>query len=95
MKMPREIRTYCPTCKAHQVHVIEEVKKHKASELRAGQRRFRRILAGYRGFPRPKPEGRQKPTRKRDLRYKCKKCGKLHVKGQGFRVKKLEFVQAS
>ena len=90
MRMPKEMRIYCPSCRKHQIHEAIEVKKHKASELKAGQRRFRRVLKGYRGFPRPKPEGRQKPTRKKDLRYKCKVCKKLHVKGKGFRVKKFE-----
>lgn len=92
MKMPKEINTYCPSCKKHQPHDVEEVKKHKASELRQGQRRFRRALKGYRGFPRPKPEGRQKPTRKKDLRYKCKVCKKLNVRGQSSRFKKFELV---
>lgn len=92
MKMPKEVRTYCPICRKHQVHEVAEVKKHKASELRQGQRRFRRVLSGYRGFPRPKPEGRQKPTKKRELRYKCKVCKKAQVRGHAVRLKKFELV---
>ena len=57
---------------------MERVKKRKASELRQGQRRFRRVTAGYRGFPRPKPEGREKPTKRVSLRFRCKGCKKAH-----------------
>ena len=93
MKFPKKIRTYCPYCKKHTIHKVEKVKKRQRSELKAGQRRFRRITKGYRGFPRPKPEGREKPVRKLDLRYRCTECGKAHIKGEGFRVKKFEFVE--
>lgn len=57
-----------------------------------GQRRFKRKLSGYGSFPRPKPD-HEKPTKKRDLRYKCKECGKKHTKGKGFRAKKFELVK--
>jgi large subunit ribosomal protein L44e len=70
--------------------VVEEVKKKKASELKWGQRQFRRVIAGYRGYPRPLPTG-SKPTKKRDLRYRCEECKKSQIRGKGFRAKKLEF----
>jgi large subunit ribosomal protein L44e len=63
--------------------------KKRASELKWGQRRFRRVTAGYRGFPRPKPEGREKPTKRINLRYKCTECGKYH-QPPAFRAKKFE-----
>ncbi|MBO4551993.1 MAG: 50S ribosomal protein L44e, partial [Candidatus Methanomethylophilaceae archaeon] len=47
MKMPRTIKTYCPYCQAHTTHDVERVKKKKASELKWGQRRFRKVTAGY------------------------------------------------
>ena len=64
MKMPRTIKRYCPYCKTHTEQEVERVKKKKASELKWGQRRFRKVTAGYGGFPRPKPEGREKPTKR-------------------------------
>ncbi|RLF48349.1 MAG: 50S ribosomal protein L44e [Thermoplasmata archaeon] len=87
MKMPRVVKTYCPHCGRHTEHEVERVKKKQASELSWGQRRFRRVMAGYRGFPRPKPEGREKPTKKVALRLRCKVCKKC-VQPEGFRVKK-------
>ena len=89
MNMPGEIKTYCPFCEKHTTHDVERVKKKRASELKQGQRRFRRVMAGYRGFPRPKPEGREKPTKKISLKYVCKECGKAHLR-PGFRAKKFE-----
>ena len=90
MKIPKEKRTYCPHCKRHTVHEVHTAKKRKASELTWGQRQFRRVTAGYRGYPRPLHAG-NKPVKKLDLRLKCKECGKSHIK-QSFRTGKPEFV---
>lgn len=89
MIRPRRIKRYCPFCKTHQEHEVERVKKRKASEHKQGQRRFRRVTSGYRGFPRPKPEGREKPTRRVNLVYRCTKCNKKHSP-PGIRAKKFE-----
>ena len=78
MKLPHVIKGYCPFCKVHRDLEIERVKARPRSEMAQGQRRFRRVTAGYGGFPRPKPEGREKPTRRIYLRYRCKQCKKAH-----------------
>jgi large subunit ribosomal protein L44e len=93
MKMPREKRTYCPSCKAHTIHEVLRVKKRKASELKAGQRQFRRVMKGYGGFPRPQLKGAGKPTKKVSLILRCKECKKSHSV-EGFRIKKLEIEEA-
>ncbi|HVL88579.1 MAG TPA: 50S ribosomal protein L44e [Candidatus Thermoplasmatota archaeon] len=93
MNRPRSIKTYCPFCKKHSDHDIERVKKKRASELKQGQRRFRRVTAGYRGFPRPKPEGREKATKRLHLRFRCKTCKKAHQR-VGIRAKKFELAEA-
>lgn len=89
MKVPQKVNRYCPFCKKATEHKVAEVKKRKAGELKQGQRRFRRVTAGYRGFPRPKPNNK-KPNKRRDLRMKCSVCGKSHPKAFP-RVKKFEF----
>jgi large subunit ribosomal protein L44e len=76
MIRPRKIKRYCPSCKKHTLQDVDRVKKRKASELKWGQRRFRRATRGYTGFPRPKPEGREKPTRRVNLVYGCNECKK-------------------
>src|SRR2546421_2386885 len=68
MKMPQRIRGYCPFCNKHTELEVERVKNRPRSELRAGQRRFRRVTAGYGGFPRPQPRGRGKTTKRVPLR---------------------------
>jgi len=78
MLRPRKIKRFCPTCKKHTIHDVNKIKKKKASELKQGQRRFRRVMRGYRGFPRPKPEGREKTSRRVALKYTCTKCKKSH-----------------
>ena len=78
MKRPRKINRYCPSCKKHTIHELHRLKKRKAGELKQGQRRFRRVMRGYRGFPRPKPEGREKTRRRIALKYTCGTCKKSH-----------------
>ena len=92
MLRPRAMQTYCPYCKKHTEHEVERVKKRKASEMRRGQRRFRRVTAGYRGFPRPKPEGREKPTKRVALRFRCKTCKKAHQR-PAIRAKKFDLTE--
>ena len=89
MELPRKIKRYCPHCKKHTSQNVERVKKRKASELKAGQRRFRRVTSGYGGFPRPKPEGREKTTRRVALKYTCTICKKSN-QAPCLRAKKFE-----
>ena len=89
MQKPRKIKRYCPKCKKHTVHSVEKIKKRKASELKQGQRRFRRVMQGYGGFPRPKPEGREKTSRRLALKFTCDICKKSH-QPPSIRAKKFE-----
>lgn len=92
MKVPKTVKTHCPYCGKHTEHEISKVKKRRASELKWGQRRFRRVTAGYGGFPRPKPEGREKPTKRYYVKYTCKVCKKSH-NVEGKRAKRFEIVE--
>src|SRR5205809_8111511 len=93
MKMPQRIRGYCPFCNKHTELEVERVKNRPRSELRAGQRRFRRVTAGNGGLPRPKPEGREKPTKRIHLRFRCRERHKGHQR-PGIRAKKFELAEA-
>jgi large subunit ribosomal protein L44e len=92
MKFPKTVKTFCPYCKKHTEHTVEIAKKKPRRTLAQGQRRFLRKLKGYTSFPRPKPDV-EKATKKLDLRFKCKVCGKKHERGQGWRAKKFELVK--
>jgi len=92
MKYPKQIKTYCPTCKKHTPHTVEKAKKKTRRTMAQGQRRFLRKLQGYGSFPRSKPDF-EKPTRRVDLRFKCSVCGKKHIRGRGWRTKKFEIVK--
>ena len=91
VKRPRQVMRYSPSAGKHTLHTVERVKKKRASELRWGQRRFRRVMAGYRGFPRPKPDGREKPTKRVNILYRCTETGKAHY-APCKRAKKFELI---
>lgn len=90
MKYPKKKRVYCPFCRKHTEHTVNQAKKKPRRKMAQGQRRFLRKMEGYHSFPKENPKNREKPTRKLDLRFKCSVCGKKHGRGQGFRVKKFE-----
>ena len=92
MKFPKNIKTFCPTCKKHTEHSVEIAKKKPRRTMAQGQRRYLRKLKGYTSFPRPKPDC-EKATKKLDLRFKCSVCGKKHGRGQGWRAGKFELVK--
>lgn len=91
VKRPRQVKRYSPSAGKHTMHTVERVKKRRASELRWGQRRFRRVMAGYRGFPRPKPDGREKPTKRVNILFRCTETGKAHY-APCKRAKKFELI---
>ncbi len=91
MLIPKKQKRFCPKCRAYTEHTVEEAKRRPRRKNTKSQRRFLRKLRGYGSFPKENPKGREKPTRKLDFRYKCSKCGKKHIVGKGFRVKKTEF----
>ncbi|MFH0837045.1 MAG: 50S ribosomal protein L44e [Candidatus Aenigmatarchaeota archaeon] len=90
MKVPKKQRKYCPYCKKHTEHNLEEAKRKPRRKMARGQRRFLRKMTGYGAFPKENPKGREKPTRKVDFRFKCSECKKSHSIGYGFRIKKIE-----
>ncbi|MCK4445324.1 MAG: 50S ribosomal protein L44e [Thermoplasmata archaeon] len=93
MRMPRVIKGYCPFCGHHSELEIERVKTKPRSEFRRGQRRFRRVSAGYGGSTRAIYKDREKPTKRVYVRYRCRECKKAHHR-KGFRAKKFELVEA-
>jgi len=90
LKIPKKQRRYCRFCRKYTIQKVELAKRRPRKKNSKSQRSFKRKLKGYGSFPKPNPKGREKPTRKLDLRYKCTECGKMQIIGDGFRVKKAE-----
>ena len=90
MKYPQMSMAYCPMCRKHTEVKVEIAKKHTRRALTHGERIFDRKMRGYGSFPRPNPRGREKSTKKMDLRFKCSECKKKFTAGKGFRVKKFQ-----
>lgn len=103
MKIPKIVNRYCPFCKKHQEHSVTQAKKKERSSLKHGSINRARKRGQGRGFGNLGKWGSKPPitrwkmagaksSKKTDLRYKCKVCGKSHIQSSGFRTKKIEFV---
>ena len=88
MNIPKETRTYCPKCKAHQTHTVGLYKPGKRRALAKGERHHKREKSGYGGQKYPLQREFAKTTKKQTLRVKCKVCGYMRHK-DGVRLRKL------
>jgi large subunit ribosomal protein L44e len=91
MNVPKEIRTYCPRCKTHQVHIVSLYKAGKRRALAKGERHHEREKRGYGGQKYPLQRRFEKTTKKQALKLKCKVCGYTRQK-EGIRLRKLVIV---
>lgn len=92
MKVPKEIRAYCKKCNSHTAHEVSLYKRGKESVLAAGARRHERDKKGYGGQKFPQQRDKAKTTQKRNLRLRCKKCGRVCVR-TGIRLRRLEIAR--
>jgi large subunit ribosomal protein L44e len=97
MKIPKQVKRYCPTCKSHQLAkvILEKTKprpKTKKGGFKWGVRHQFEIESGYGGFPKPILHEKAKTTKKVSLKYVCTKCGKSNFKQKTRRVKKVELI---
>ena len=88
VNVPKEIRTYCPRCKKHQIHTVTLYKAGKRRALAKGERHHRREKKGYGGQKYPLQTEFAKTTKKQTLKFKCKVCGYTRQK-DGIRLSKL------
>ncbi len=92
MKIPAEIRTYCPRCKKHTVHKVSIYKKGKESGLRWGVRKHEEEKKGYGGQKWPQLRRKAKTTKKVTLKLTCVECGYILMK-EGIRLRKAEIAK--
>ena len=93
MKVPKEIRTYCPRCRKHTLHSVTIYKPGKRRALAEGERRYRRKQEGYGSKRKPEQKRFAKVTKKIVLKLKCRECGYI-LHRRGIRLKKIELVEA-
>ncbi len=103
MKIPKNIKRYCPFCKKHTKQKVMESKKRSKGTthpLSRGSKHRTKKRGEWRGMgnkgkysrpPSPKRSGK-KLSKKTDLRYNCTVCKKSHVQRKGKRTKKLELI---
>lgn len=92
MKIPKEIKTYCPKCNTHTVHTVSIYKKGKERRSAAGARHHEQDRKGYGGQKFPELIRTAKTTKKVSLKLKCKQCNKTLQK-PGIRLRKAEIVE--
>jgi len=88
VNVPKEIKTYCPKCKTHQIHSVTLYKAGKRRALAKGERAHEREKHGYGGQKYPLQREFAKTTKKQTLRLKCKVCNYMRHK-DGIRLRKL------
>lgn len=101
MKIPKIVKRHCPYCKKHTEHKVAQAKRKNPSSLKRGSKRRVKKRGKSRGHGN---KGRlskgaltkwkrygKKTTKKTDLRYTCKECGKTHTQKKGKRAKRVEF----
>jgi len=100
MKIKKETKRYCPICKKSTTQTVSAAKKRERGSLKFGSRLRKR--GSNRGIGNQGRFSRKaisawkrtgsKVSKKTDLRYKCKECGKSNMQKSGIRSKKVEFV---
>ena len=101
--LPKTTKKYCPHCKTHTEHKIQQKKNrghNQTHPLSHGSRKRmqRRGLdrgtgnqgRTSRGAPSSWKRSNQKTSKKVDIRYVCTVCGKSQVLKNTYRAKKLE-----
>jgi len=89
MKFPKEMNTFCPSCRKHTLHTVSLYKRGKERATSWGARRQAGRKRGYGGQKFPELIRTAKTTKKATLRIKCKDCGKEKMR-QGIRLRKAE-----
>ena len=91
MKVPREIRSYCPRCRTHTAFIVTLYKAGKRRKLSWGERRHEEEKHGYGGQKYPILRRKAKTTKKQTLKIRCRECGYI-IHRKGIRMKRIEVV---
>ena len=87
MKVPAEMRKYCPKCNAHTVHKVKMPSKGQRRSLEKGELKHKRKLRGHGGKRAGKKEV-EKQGKRTKVMLVCTQCNKKHELVLGTRTKK-------
>lgn len=103
MKLPKTTKRYCRFCRKHTEHKIVLASSggkrgalKRGSPVRAKKRGLARGKGSHGKWPPSKPavtkwKRKTKSTKKTNIVYKCKECGKSKVQKKGTRTGRLMF----
>jgi len=87
MKYPKEVNTYCPTCRKHTVHKARLASKGRARAMAMGNVKHARKLMGH-GGKRAGEKTVKKQGKRQKVMLECPVCKKKHERVIGTRTKK-------
>jgi len=102
MKVPKEIKRYCPKCRKHTLHTVGAAKQksrsaaHPMSRGSASREKSRSLRGGTGNLGRRSKKGpkdwkrKTKTTKRITLEYKCKECKKTHQIKKAIRTGRVE-----
>jgi large subunit ribosomal protein L44e len=104
MKIPKEIKRYCPHCKTHTIHKVKNEKNrgknkaHPLSQFSQIRLKLKGVTTGLgnkgkisRGALNSWKRFNKKHSKKTDLRFTCTVCKKTNVSAdKGIRTKKIQ-----
>lgn len=76
VNVPKQRKTFCPSCKRHATFKVSQYKQGKASLHVQGKRRYDKKQRGYGGQTKPIFRKKAKTTKKVVLRMECLTCKK-------------------
>ncbi len=102
MKLPKEVRRYCPYCREHTKQTVGTAKQkarsatHPLSRGSATREALRGLRGGFGNLGRRSRKGpkdwkrKTKVTKRITVSYKCSKCGKTHNIKKAIRAGRIE-----
>lgn len=102
MKLPKQTKRYCPSCKKHTTHAVDTAKQRSRSSahpqsrwsmLRTKLRGTRAGLGGLGRFSKPAVKSwkrKTKVTRRVGILYRCQVCKKAHGIKKAIRSSRIE-----
>jgi large subunit ribosomal protein L44e len=105
MKLPKEIKRYCPYCRKHTIHTVGTAKQKarssahplsRWSNARTKARSYRSGTGNLGRFSKPAVKSwkrKTKTTKRITVQYKCKECNKIHQIKKAIRTGRIEIGQ--